>query len=75
MNRIFDLRFVIGIFFLVTGILLLVHSFLATSSADVQTINRWCGIVFSVFGVLMILLSLKKEAGEEVESPPDGRQG
>ena len=64
MNKIFDLRFVIGLFFLVVGILLLVHSFIATAG-DGQTVNRWCGFVFSVFGITMILLTMRKDREEE----------
>jgi putative Mn2+ efflux pump MntP len=60
MNKLFDLSFVIGIFFSLVGFLLLVFSFIA-EAADTQTINRWCGIVFIVFGIFMILLSFKKD--------------
>ena len=57
MNRLFDLRFVIGAFFSVAGILLLVYSFL-THAAEPQDVNRWCGGIFLVFGILMIIFSL-----------------
>ena len=58
MNKLFDLRFVIGIFFLVVGLLLIVYSF---TSSVVHPVNRWCGIVFIIFSVIMLGLSLKKE--------------
>ncbi|MGV3527765.1 MAG: hypothetical protein ACO1OO_02640 [Flavisolibacter sp.] len=64
-NKLFDLRFVIGCFFAIVGLLLLVFSFV-TTEADVQSINRWCGIGFLVFGVVMILLSLQKDAHDEL---------
>jgi putative Mn2+ efflux pump MntP len=60
MNKLFDLSFVIGIFFSIIGLLLLVFSFI-TEVAEEQIINRWCGIVFIVFGIFMILLSFKKD--------------
>ena len=63
MKRLLDLRFVIGVFFLVVGILLLVHGLTVPDGADV---NRWCGIIFSVFGILMIILSLQKHTYDEV---------
>ena len=70
MNKLFDLRFVIGSFFTVVGILLLGYSF--TSGADnQQEINRWCGIVFIVFGILMIVLSLQKDADDELLEADD----
>lgn len=49
MNRFLDLRFVIGLFFLLTGFILLF------AYADV--INLWCGGLFILFGALMTLLS------------------
>ncbi|TCJ17782.1 hypothetical protein EPD60_06230 [Flaviaesturariibacter flavus] len=52
MNNLFDLRFVIGAFFTITGLMLFVYSFV-----DRQAINHWCGLLFFVFGVVMILLS------------------
>ncbi len=67
MNKLFDLRFVIGSFFLIVGILLLGYSFLsADTELSMHTINRWCGIVFIVFGILMIVLSLQKDADDEL---------
>lgn len=65
MNKLFDLRFVIGSFFSIIGILLLIHS-LTDSSEQNQSINRWTSIVFLVFGILMIVLSLQKDASDEL---------
>jgi hypothetical protein len=61
MNRLFDLRFVIGIFFTAVGLLLLGYGFL-NHTHDMQVINRWCGGIFSVFGILMILFSFRDSA-------------
>ena len=66
MNKLFDLRFVIGSFFTVVGLLLLVFSFVAGNTKDAETINRWCGIAFVAFGVVMIILSLQKDAHDEL---------
>jgi hypothetical protein len=57
MNKLLDLRFVIGLFFLVVGMLLLGYSFVSENKARNMTeVNRWCGIVFILFGVFMNLL-------------------
>ena len=67
MNKLFDLRFVIGSFFLIVGILLLAYSFVSDSTVlNMQTVNRWCGIVFICFGIVMIVLSLQKDAEDEL---------
>ncbi|MCC6286462.1 MAG: hypothetical protein IT249_01125 [Chitinophagaceae bacterium] len=55
MKKLFDLRFVIGLFFLVVGVLLIVYSLVKISN-----LNFWCGCGFVVFGVLMIILYFKR---------------
>ena len=65
MNKLFDLRFVIGSFFSIVGLLLLIYS-LASKVREGQSINSWCGVLFFVFGVLMILLSFRKDAHDEL---------
>ncbi|MGN6402608.1 MAG: hypothetical protein ACTHMD_19270 [Flavisolibacter sp.] len=65
MNKLFDLRFVIGSFFSIVGLLLLIYS-LASKVREGQSINSWCGVLFLVFGVLMILLSFRKDAHDEL---------
>jgi hypothetical protein len=65
MNKLFDLRFVIGSFFSITGILLLIYGFLIESK-QLGPVNRWCGGLFLIFGVIMIILSLQKEAQDEL---------
>ncbi len=64
MNKLLDLRFVIGSFFSLVGLLILIYSFI--SSSDGSEVNRWCGIVFVLFGIFMIVLSLQKDAGDEL---------
>jgi drug/metabolite transporter (DMT)-like permease len=60
MNRLFDLRFVIGAFFTITGLMLLAYGF-----AEGAPVNRWCGIVFTLFGIFMIALSYGKQSDDE----------
>jgi hypothetical protein len=60
MKKLYDLRFVIGIFFLVIGVLLLLYSFLSKAEVNLQSINRYCGIAFTLFGIIMLLISSKK---------------
>lgn len=70
LSKLLDLRFVIGVFFTLIGGLLLVHSFVV--SAEGESVNRWAGLVFGAFGVLMIVLSFGKEAHDEIiEEPGD----
>ena len=62
MEKLLDLRFVIGIFFLVVGVLLLAHSFLATHAAgEDQSVNQWCGGSFILFSIIMLILSFRKK--------------
>jgi hypothetical protein len=64
MKKLFDLRFVIGVFFTLVGVLLLAYSFLAANT-DGQSINRWCGSIFAIFGVIMIILSTRSPQSDE----------
>lgn len=65
MQKFLDLRFIIGAFFALVGILLLGYSFLGNGAIDSVTINRWCGIVFIAFGLLMIFLSFQNNVKEQ----------
>jgi hypothetical protein len=64
MNKLFDLRFVIGLFFLIIGMLLIAYSFLSDAGEYKKEVNLYCGLLFSSFGVLMFLLKQKNK--EEV---------
>ncbi len=59
MNKLFDLRFVIGSFFSIVAVILLIDGFIFSAGRGAG-INRWCGALFLVFGVFMVLLSLRK---------------
>ena len=61
MKKLFDLRFVIGLFFSVTGVLLSIYH---QYSGETNQINLWCGLIFLVFGISMILLSYFGKASE-----------
>ncbi len=65
MNKLFDLRFVIGAFFTVVGILLLIYGFISQAEAAMQSINRWCGGIFTIFGVIMLILSYAQPINEQ----------
>ena len=64
MNKLFDLRFVIGLFFAVVGLLILIYAFLTKETS--QSVNQWCGGLFILFGMVMIFLSFQKDAGDEL---------
>ena len=59
-NKFFDLRFLIGIFFLIVGILLLIYSF-TNPTVEHAAVNRWSGITFIVFAIIMLVLSIDKK--------------
>ena len=63
MKRLFDLRFVIGIFFLVVGALLFGYSFIVpNSAANGRDVNLWCGVFFIFFAVFMLTLAFKDKS-------------
>jgi prolipoprotein diacylglyceryltransferase len=66
MNKLFDLRFVIGLFFTIIGIVILIYSFITTSDTNRQDINQWGSVSFIIFGIVMIVLSLRKDANDEL---------
>ena len=61
MNKLFDLRFVIGLFFLVIGVLLLTYAWLISHEA----VNYVCGLLFAGFGGVMIYFSSGQAREEE----------
>lgn len=61
MNKLFDLRIVIGIFFLIIGFLLVGYAFLSDGPLEENNkINLYCGLLFSSFSLLMLLLKTKR---------------
>lgn len=61
MKKFFDLRFVIGLFFLAVGSILLLFSLAGSASPEASRINFWCSISFLVFALLMLILSIDKK--------------
>jgi uncharacterized membrane protein HdeD (DUF308 family) len=64
-NKFFDLRFVIGLFFLIVGVLLLAYSFTNVHEGH-QAINKWCSLSFIAFAVVMIILSFDKKPKDKL---------
>ncbi len=65
MKKLFDLRFVIGMFFAVVGLLLIIYHFAVNVKAvKYHTINIWSGILYLLFGIVMIVLSFKNKLPE-----------
>jgi hypothetical protein len=61
MDRLLDLRFVIGLFFLTIGVLLIVYSCFTSNDQQYIMINGLCGALFTMFGIMMIWLSRNKK--------------
>jgi uncharacterized membrane protein HdeD (DUF308 family) len=61
MNRLLDLRFVIGLFFLIVGVLLIIYSYFTPKDQQYIMINGLCGALFTMFGIMMIWLSRNKK--------------
>ena len=67
MKKFFDLRFVIGAFFLVIGMLLLGYSLLyKTPGGFNQSVNRGCSIFFIIFAIVMIWLSFDEKPADKL---------
>jgi uncharacterized membrane protein HdeD (DUF308 family) len=65
MDKFFDLRFVIGLFFLITGIMLFLYSLTNVHEAH-EAVNRWSSVFFIVFSVIMILLAFSKKPKDKL---------
>lgn len=54
---ILDLRMIIAAFFTLVGVLLLIVSFvMKTEAGKTETVNRWSGVFYIIFGVIMYFL-------------------
>jgi uncharacterized membrane protein HdeD (DUF308 family) len=65
MKKFFDLRFVIGIFFITVGILLLAYHFLSAESKMTGNVNLWSGALYFLFGALMIIFSYSGKTADK----------
>jgi hypothetical protein len=57
-RRLNELNFVIGLFFTIVAVILLVDTFF--NSAFSETINLYTGIAFLIFGLIMIIIKTNK---------------
>ena len=65
MKKLLDLRFVIGAFFTIVGLLLFVYHFAALADNSLNTsVNLTCGVLFILFGLGMLTLSYVQKTGE-----------
>ena len=62
-KRLNELNFVIGLFFTIVSLILLVGSFLSSELS--RRINVYTGIVFLIFGIVMILIKGNKKQIEQ----------
>ncbi|HEY8659912.1 MAG TPA: hypothetical protein VIL78_12820 [Hanamia sp.] len=66
MKKLLDLRFVIGMFFTIVGTLLVVYDFVAQKNTKMNTsVNVCSGVLFLLFGIVMIILSYRSKVDEE----------
>jgi uncharacterized membrane protein len=66
MKKLLDLRFVIGMFFTIVGLLLAIYHFTGTINTALNTsVNIWCGLLFMLFGISMITLSYVQKLTDE----------
>jgi hypothetical protein len=61
MQKFTDLRFIIGLFFSLSGLILLLCYFIGTKSKH-PDLNLYSGVVMFLFGLLMLLLFYKGDA-------------
>jgi len=65
MKKLLDLRYVIGVFFFIVGVLLSIYFCINLKQKTNAAINIKCGVSFVVFGLIMIFLSYIHETKEE----------
>ncbi len=61
MKKITDLRFIIGLFFSLSGLILLLTYFIAAESNH-PVMNLYAGGLMLIFGLVMLLLFFKGDA-------------
>lgn len=61
MQKLTDLRFIIGLFFSLSGVILLLCYFI-TQQTNHPQLNLYSGIAMLLFGLLMLLLFYKGDA-------------
>ncbi len=70
MKNILDLRFIIALFFGVTGVILVIASLLMhTDSSKTEATNLWSGLFYITFSIIMFILwKISKPETEEDSS-------
>jgi O-antigen/teichoic acid export membrane protein len=63
MERFTDLRFIIGLFFSLSGLILLLCYFFAAEGNHPE-LNLYAGILMLLFGLLMLLLFYRGDAAD-----------
>lgn len=75
MKNALDLRLVIGAFFFLVGLLLFGGSFLMhPDPGKTEAVNRWCGLLYVVFGVVMLLMWKAQPQTDGPESEQDSSE-
>ncbi len=58
MEKITDLRFIIGMFFSLVGAMLVLLAFTSSSGKEFgTTLNQWAGLAMLIFGLAMLWLN------------------
>jgi hypothetical protein len=83
-SRLFDLRMIIAILFVIYGVVLVIMGFVDTSDEEIDkaggiNLNLWAGlfmlVVSGLFGLWVWLRPLKLPTPEEIEAAPSGPPG
>jgi hypothetical protein len=83
-SRLFDLRMIIAVLFVIYGTVLVIMAFVDTSDAEIDSagginLNLWAGIgmllVSALFGLWVWLRPLKIPTAEELAEAPAGPPG
>jgi drug/metabolite transporter (DMT)-like permease len=83
-SRLFDLRMIIAVLFVIYGVVLVIMGFTSTSDEDIAragdiNLNLWAGVgmlvTAALFGVWVWLRPLKLPTPEEIEASPAGPPG
>ena len=71
-----DLRLIIGLFFLLVGLILFIGSFvMKTTEGKSEVTNFWSGMVYVIFGAIMILFWMRHgHKTDEQEVSEDSEQ-
>jgi hypothetical protein len=60
-SKILDLRFFIGGFFLIVGVLLTLHGLFVGALSVGYNLNLWAGIFFVIFGIVPVVQTFRSQ--------------